>query len=113
MFKIIGEINAFTPTCETLHVGTRQPRVALANQLIIAEKAKPIKICMVDKGHVNGDEIHVIYNNGVINIYNANTRRHITTLIAREKQITRYGIKPTKTMLKKIREHVARGYNYA
>lgn len=112
MFKVIGELRTFNPTCNTLHVGERSNRVALAKQLIATEKAKPVKICVVDKGHVNGDEVHVIYNNGIINIYNANTRRHVTTLIAREKQVTRYGIKPTKTMLKKIRDHVANGYNY-
>ena len=70
-----------------------------------------IKIAVVDKGHKNGNEAHVIYNNGVVKIYNERTGRFITVLIARLPQVERYKVKITKTMRKKIESHIAKGYN--
>ena len=111
MFQIIGYIERFTPSTNTQHVANRSRRLQVAQQLIITESAKVCCIAIVNKGHENGNEVHVIYNNGVIKIYNANTCRFITVLIAREPQIKRYEIKITKTMRKKINTHVANGYN--
>ena len=111
MFQIIGYIDNF-PTCgNTLHVEKRSKRLQIAQRLINEESAKVLKIAIVNKGHDNGNEIHVIYNNGVIKVYNANTYKFITVLIAREQQITRYGVKITKTMHKKINTHIVNGYN--
>lgn len=45
---------------------------------------------MVDKGHKDGYEIHVITRRAEILIFNYNTHRMITVLFARPKQITRY-----------------------
>ena len=111
MFKIIGYINNFTTCGNTSHVVNRSKRLQIAQRLINEESAKIIKIAIVNKGHENGNEVHVIYNNGIIKVYNANTHKFITVLIAREPQITRYKIKVTKTMRKKIEAHVAEGYN--
>lgn len=111
MFKIIGYMNNFTTCGNTLHVVNRSKRLQIAQQLINKEAAKVIKIAIVNKGHKNGNEVHVIYNNGVIKVYNANTHKFITVLIAREPQVARYEIKVTKTMRKKIEAHVAQGYN--
>lgn len=111
MFQIIGYINNFTTCGNTLHVVKRSQRLQIAQRLINAESAKVIKIAVVNKGHENGNEVHIIYNNGIIKIYNENTHKFITVLIARESQITRYQIKVTKTMRKKINTHVAQGYN--
>ena len=70
-----------------------------------------IKIADVNKGHANGNEIHLVYNNGVVKVYNENTRKFITVLIARVPQIERYKVKITKTMRKKINLHIKQGYN--
>ena len=112
MFELIGYMETFTAGGNTSHAVKRSKRLQIAERLIIEESAKVIKIAVVDKGHENGNEIHVIFNNGVIKIYNANTRRFITVLIARVPQIERYKIKITKTMRNKIKSHIKNGYNH-
>ena len=111
MFQIIGYMDKFTTCGNTLHIVNRSKRLQVAQRLITEESAKVCKIAVVNKGHKDGNEVHVIYNNGIIKIYNANTRKFITVLIAREPQIKRYEVKITKTMRKKISTHVANGYN--
>ena len=111
MFEIIGYMNNFTTCGNTSHVVNRSRRLQIAQRLINEESAKVVRIAVVNKGHENGNEVHIVYNNGIIKVYNANTHKFITVLIAREPQITRYKIKVTKTMHKKIESHVAQGYN--
>lgn len=111
MFQIIGYTNNFTTCGNTLHVVNRSKRLQIAQRLINEEDAKVCKIAIVNKGHKDGNEVHVIFNNGIVKIYNANTHKFITVLIAREPQIERYKIKVTKTMRKKIMSHVEKGYN--
>ena len=96
---------------KTSHVAKRSKRLQVAERLIIEESAKVVKIAVVNKGHKDGNEIHVIYNNGVVKIYNECTGRFITVLIARAPQIERYKIKVTKTMRNKMKSHIAKGYN--
>jgi len=112
MFRLIGYIDKFATCGNTQHVAMRSKRAQIAQRLINEESAKVYKIAIVDKGHKNGEEIHVIYNNGIIKVYNANTHKYITILIAREAQIERYNVKLTKTMRNKIKNHIAKGYNY-
>lgn len=45
---------------------------------------------IVDRGHENGAEKHVITTNGIIIVYNANSGKLVTKLIARPGQIRRY-----------------------
>lgn len=111
MFQVIGYMNNFTTCGNTSHVAKRSKRLQVAQRLINEESAKVVRIAIVNKGHENGNEVHVIYNNGIVKIYNANSRKFITVLIAREPQIKRYEVKITKTMRKKINTHVAQGYN--
>ena len=111
MFQLIGYTDSFTPCGITAHGVTRSKRLQIAERLIIEESAKVIKIAIVNKGHKNGNEIHLVYNNGVVKVYNENTRKFITVLIARVPQIERYKIKVTKTMRNKIKSHIAKGYN--
>ena len=111
MFQIIGYMDNFTTCGNTSHVVNRSKRLQVAQRLIYEESEKVVRIAVVNKGHKDGNEVHVIYNNGIIKIYNANSRKFITVLIAREPQIERYQIKISKTMRKKIDAHVAQGYN--
>ena len=112
MFELIGYMEEFTASGQTSHAVNRSKRLQVAERLIIEECAKVIKIAVVNKGHENGNEVHIVYNNGVVKIYNANSRRFITVLIARVPQIERYKIKITKTMRNKIKSHIAKGYNH-
>ena len=112
MFQIIGYMDNFTAGGKTSHAVNRSKRLQIAERLIIEESAKVLKIAVVNKGHKNGNEIHLVYNNGIVKIYNANTRKFITVLIARVPQIERYKIKVTRTMRKKINLHIKNGYNH-
>ena len=111
MFQLIGYMDSFTACGKTSHAVNRSKRLQIAERLIYEESAKVIKIAVVDKGHKNGNEAHVIYNNGVVKIYNERTGRFITVLIARLPQVERYKVKITKTMRNKIKSHIAKGYN--
>ena len=112
MFQIIEYIDKFTTCGNTQHIASRSARAQIAQRLITEECAKVLKIAIVNKGHKNGTEAHVIYNNGIVKVYNATTHKYITILIAREAQIERYDIKLTQTMRNKIRKHIAQGYNH-
>ena len=111
MFQLIGYMDNFTACGKTSHAVNRSKRLQIAERLIIEESAKVVKIAIVNKGHKNGNEIHIVYNNGVVKVYNENTRKFITVLIARVPQVERYKIKVTKTMRNKIKSHIAKGYN--
>ena len=112
MFELLGYIETFTPFGNTSHVVKRSKRLQVAERLITEESAKVVKIAVVDKGHKNGNEIHVIFNNGIVKVYNERTRKFITVLIARVPQIERYKVRVTKTMRNKISSHIAKGYNH-
>lgn len=112
MFELLGYMETFKAGGNTSHAVNRSKRLQIAERLIIEESAKVLKIAVVNKGHKNGNEIHIVYNNGVVKIYNANSRRFITVLIARVPQIERYKVKVTRTMRKKINLHIKQGYNH-
>ena len=112
MFELLGYMDSFTAGGQTSHAVNRSKRLQIAERLIYEESAKVVKIAIVNKGHANGDEVHVIYNNGVVKVYNERTHKFITVLIARVPQIKRYQIKVTKAMRKKINMHIANGYNH-
>ena len=111
MFQLIGYMDNFTACGKTSHAVNRSKRLQIAERLIIEESAKVLKIAVVNKGHKNGNEIHVIFNNGIIKVYNARTRKFITILIARVPQVERYNVKVTRTMRNKIKSHIKQGYN--
>ena len=87
MFELLGYIETFTACGQTSHAVNRSKRLQIAERLIIEESAKVVKIAVVNKGHKNGNEIHVIFNNGIVKVYNERTRKFITVLIARVPQI--------------------------
>ena len=75
---------------------------------------------VVDRGHKDGPEIFVLTDNAIIKVYNANTLRHITDLIARPEQIIdRFGGELSKldkgllvNIFRLARAHQERGYNF-
>lgn len=111
MFQVIRYINNFTACGTTSHAVNRSKRLQIANMLINNEHAKVCKIAIVDKGHDDGQEVHVIFNNGIVKVYNERTRKFITVLICRPSQMERYNITLTKTMKNKIKNHITSGYN--
>lgn len=76
---------------------------------------KPVISFIVDRGHKNGAERHVITDNAIIIIYNARTNKLVTKLIARPNQIKRYYESVGKTAPQKLLDlayqHVKAGYN--
>lgn len=112
MFELLGYMDNFKAGGNTSHVASRSKRLQVAERLIFEERAKVLKIAVVNKDHKNGDEIHVIFNNGIIKVYNERTHKFITVLIARVPQIERYNVKVTKAMRKKINLHIKQGYNH-
>lgn len=98
----------------TIHFSEeRKTRAAILEELkapILSVNGK-LYIFVVDKGHKNGEEIHVITENGVINIYNRHTQKYITGLIARPAQLERYGAYIPQAVLAKAQEHMNKGYN--
>ena len=75
---------------------------------------------VLDRVHKDGPEIFVLTDNAIIKVYNANTLRHITDLIARPEQIIdRFGGALASldknlmlSILRLAREHHEKGYNY-
>ena len=112
MFELLGYMDSFTACGKTSHAVNRSKRLQVAERLIFEESARVLKIAVVNKGHANGNEVHIVYNNGVVKIYNEHTRKFITVLIAKVPQIERYKIKVTRTMRKKINLHIKNGYNH-
>lgn len=73
---------------------------------------------IVDKGHPHGAERHCITNNGIIIVYNANSGKLVTKLLARPQQIKRYyessGRKlplEYENILRLAKQHNILGYN--
>lgn len=112
MFTYVRMIDNFKSLNTTNHINLRSERLKIANALIFSEKASLIGYYVIDTGHANGLEVHAVYNNGIIKIYNLRTLKFITVLIARIGQIKRYpNIEITKTMKRKIKAHIQNGYN--
>ena len=89
-FNVIKEVNdSISMIAMTSHYAKdRKDRVnAVLAELGVGEFVTSF---IVDKGHINGAERHIIYDNGVVLVVNERTRRMITILIARVPQITRY-----------------------
>lgn len=74
-----------------------------------------IKTVEVDRHHRNGPEIHKISDTGIITIFNKNSNKMITQLIARPAQIRRYFAEDEiipKGLLKLARQHQELELNY-
>ena len=118
-FNVLCEIDSLKGfnNVTTFHFSVE--RTERHNKIVsIIGKGKCVAMFVVDTAHINGNEIHCVYDNGIIVIYNERTKRLITELIARPQQIYRYwnnlGISfPQKynNIISKARIHQEKGYN--
>lgn len=116
-FFVLEECNAKMSNLTTSHLANeRENRVNFVNENI--EDGKYITSFIVDTLHPNGNEIHHIFDNGVIKIENEETRKFITLLIARPQQLYRYWNGLNKAfpqryqyVIDKAREHQEKGFN--
>lgn len=76
-------------------------------------EGKKIGEVIIDRGHPNGAERHVITDNAVVIVYNARTGKLVTKLVARPGQIRRYfkDGKAPQWLLDIARKHQLAGYN--
>ena len=72
----------------TEHVQDRKERIETYRNKL--GKGNIVDAFVVDKNHPGGNEIHILKDNRVIEIFNQNTKRFITVLYARPSQIKRY-----------------------
>lgn len=87
MLLSVNEFYSFIQNAEkTSHIKMRNYRFKHLNL-----SARPIDgfIAIIDKHHINGAEVHALYSDGSIRIYNYNTKKLITVLIARPGQAKR------------------------
>ena len=73
---------------------------------------EPIQIEVIDKGHRDGKEFHVLTSTGIIEVYNYFTHKHITDMVARPGQIKREFIDYPMSLLRTAAYHVRMGWNY-
>lgn len=92
----------------------RYKREHLINKYINGD-GRVIDSFVVDKGHRNGVERHDITENGIIVIYNNNSEKLVSKLIARPNQIKRYyygtGREPPSYLIRLAEWHESLGYN--
>lgn len=86
MFEVLGRFNGAVVSSNTLHIADRLNRVdeCTKSSNVVVDRF------IVDKGHRNGAEIHEVYSDSTIKVYNLNTLKLITILFARPAQIKRY-----------------------
>lgn len=104
---------------QTKHfIEERLSRESLINN-VIGDTNNVVCTNVIDRGHRNGAERFELSDKGIIRVYNVNTNRHITDLIARVPQI--YGRmgdaffalpkSQRDSILAYARKHEALGYN--
>ena len=90
-----------------------EERTTRATLIAAIGLGKVVLTSIVDRGHINGPEIHTISDTGIITIYNQRTHKMITQLIARPGQIRRYypeGQAP-QALIRLARYHQELAYN--
>lgn len=111
--KIVREC-AIPLTCKvSAHFAEeRKARINLVKAIGIGDF---LNAFLVDCGHKNGPEIHIITDTGLILVLNKETKVLATILIARPGQIRRYyqaiGKRPEETVLAQCSMNCAKGFN--
>lgn len=118
-FKVLCEIDSFEgiDNLSTFHFSNERESRHNKIATIIGE-GKCIGYFLVDRNHKDGDEVHCVYDNGIVVIYNERKRSIVTELIARPAQIYRYWnglneVFPRKYqyIINKAKHHQLMGYN--
>ena len=98
---------------KSLHIKEHKERMSAYKHLL---SYKMLYCFRVNNGHCNGEEIHCINEHGLIYIYNYHTKRYITILHPRPKQLKRYfhalNIKLPKDIKKLIDQCYIRNEKY-
>lgn len=107
----------FNRNIDTEHIRTeRAARVLLVEKLMAEEKAVIVKTFWVDKGHRKGAELHNLYSDGIVRVYNEKSGKHVTDLIARVGQVYRYyeaiNMEAPKEIIRFARNHQNRGLHH-
>lgn len=120
-FNVLGldkQVFDFSSIHETLHFNCERKERHMRIVNVIGS-GKQLYSFIVDKGHINGNEIHTIFDNGIIVIRNERTNLLITELIARPGQLRRYWEERNLALPIEIyriisiaREHQIKGYNH-
>lgn len=105
----------FYGTMNTTHyLNDRSAREVVINKIGLGDVVDSYE---VNKGHINGAEIHQVTDTGIIVIFNKNSHKLVTKLIARPQQIIRYyeecGQVVNYNLLVLAMEHEKMGYNNA
>lgn len=98
---VIRSLFHFKGIGDTLHVQERFARVQAYRELLSEDF---LYFFVVDTGHPNGLEVHAINLNGLIYIYNLESRLLITIMHPRIPQLRRYFEQLGKTMPRRIYE---------
>lgn len=89
--KMLKQKGLEKDTIKTKHAfADRNDRLTYCYDLIDNEKAVLMDSFKVDKQHRNGLEIHNIYSNGVIMIYNLNSHKLVTGYAGTYRQVKNY-----------------------
>lgn len=92
-FKVVKRLtikealNYTRSNLETLHLEERDSRKDIYEEL---SEDHIYAAFLVDKQHVNGLEVHVMYSSGKIKFYNEKSKKLISLIAARPGQIRRY-----------------------
>ena len=87
MLLSINEFNSLITNSYTKHFN--EERRYRLKHLDLSAKLVDGFIAIIDKHHINGVEIHALYSDGSIRIFNYRTKKLITILIARPNQAKR------------------------
>lgn len=70
-----------------------------------------VQIEVIDRGHKDGKEFHVLTSTGIIEVYNYFTHKHITDMVARPNQIKTEFDEWTQDIIELARYHKKMGWN--
>jgi hypothetical protein len=80
----IVEMSSYTMTRKTFHVNERKERLSMYDFGV------DLDAFVVDTKHEKGQEVHIIDSKGYIKIYNKTTKKFITAMSGRSRQIRHY-----------------------
>lgn len=70
-----------------------------------------VQIEVIDRGHKDGKEFHVLTSTAIIEVYNYFTHKHITDMVARPNQIKSEFDEWTQELIDLARYHKRMGWN--